>query len=156
MIEVAIPGYKELKLKYLVLDFNGTLSCDGKLLEGVKERLEALSEDLEIYVLTADTFGRAQAQLEGIPCELFVLPLKGQDRGKLEYIERLGSQLTVCVGNGRNDRLMIEGAALGIAVVLDEGAAVETLMAADVVCSSIFSALDLLSNPLRLVATLRS
>lgn len=156
MIEVAIPGYKELKLKYLVLDFNGTLSCDGKLLEGVKERLEALSEDLEIHVLTADTFGRAQAQLEGIPCELFVLPLKGQDRGKLEYIERLGSKLTVCVGNGRNDRLMIEGAALGIAVVLDEGAAVETLMAADVVCSSIFSALDLLSNPLRLVATLRS
>lgn len=156
MIEVAIPGYKELKLKYLVLDFNGTLSCDGKLLEGVKERLEALSEDLEIHVLTADTFGRAQAQLEGIPCELFVLPLKGQDRGKLEYIERFGSKLTVCVGNGRNDRLMIEGAALGIAVVLDEGAAVETLMAADVVCSSIFSALDLLSNPLRLVATLRS
>ena len=60
------------------------------------------------------------------------------------------------MGNGRNDRLMLDEAALGVVVVQREGAAVETLLAADVVCQSIVDALDLLLNPLRLKATLRS
>ena len=47
-------------------------------------------------------------------------------------------------------------AALGLAVIQREGAAAETLNAADVVCGDILSALELLTNPLRLVATLRS
>ena len=51
---------------------------------------------------------------------------------------------------------MLEGAALGIAVIQAEGAAGETLMAADVVAPGILEALDLLANPLRLVATLRA
>jgi hypothetical protein len=29
MIEIDIPGYKKLQLKNLVLDYNGTLACDG-------------------------------------------------------------------------------------------------------------------------------
>ena len=73
----------------------------------------------------------------------------------LEMITRLGRQATVCVGNGRNDRLMLKEAALGIAVMLDEGIAAEALLAADVVCRDILSALALLLHPLRLVATLR-
>jgi soluble P-type ATPase len=62
----------------------------------------------------------------------------------------------VCIGNGRNDRLMLAESALGIAVVLGEGAAAVTLAAADVVCTDILAALALLTHPLRLVATLRS
>jgi soluble P-type ATPase len=50
---------------------------------------------------------------------------------------------------------MIEAAALGIAVVQAEGAAVETLLAADVAVASVLDALDLLAAPLRLAATLR-
>jgi soluble P-type ATPase len=49
---------------------------------------------------------------------------------------------------------MLKEAALGIAVVLGEGAAVEALLAADVAAPSIIAALELLTNPLRLVATL--
>ena len=62
----------------------------------------------------------------------------------------------VCIGNGRNDRLMLKSAALGLAVVLAEGIAGETIPAADVISRSINDALDLLLNPLRLTATLRS
>jgi len=91
-----------------------------------------------------------------VPCKLSVLPVEAQDVGKLQYVKRLGSPRCVCIGNGRNDRLMLAEAGLGIAVVLEEGAAGETLQAADVVCTSIGSALGLLTNPLRLVATLRS
>ncbi len=156
MIEITIPGYKTLQLKHLVLDHNGTLAVDGILVRGVKNTLIALAGQLKIHVLTADTFGKAQSQLEGIPCELTILPLDSQDVDKLEYVKGLGSENTVCMGNGRNDKLMLQEAALGIAVILEEGAAVETLVAADVVCKDIISALELLSNPLRLTATLRS
>lgn len=156
MIEVAIPGYKTLQFNYLVLDYNGTLAVDGALLPGVKEALKGLAQKLEIHVLTADTFGKARSSVEDIPCELSILPVDNQDTGKLEYVKRLGAKHTVCIGNGRNDRLMLNEAALGIAVILKEGAAMETLIAANVVCTSILSALELLTNTLRLTATLRS
>jgi len=156
MIEVNIPGFKTLQLEYLVLDHNGTLAVDGILMPGVKECLEKLSQDLQIFVVTADTFGKAAAQLAGVPCELTVLPKNDQDAGKLDFIKKLGSDRTVCVGNGRNDRLMLKQAALGIAVILQEGVAAETITAADILCNGIVPALELLLNPLRLTATLRS
>ena len=156
MIEVNVPGYKTLALDHLVLDYNGTLACDGEVIQGVKERLTTLSENLSVHVITADTFGKVESRLKDVPCGITVLPLEKQDISKLEYIKQLGADRTVCIGNGRNDRLMLKAAALGIAVVLEEGAAVETVMDADVVFTRINSALDLLSNPLRLIATLRS
>lgn len=156
MIEVEIPGYKRLQFKHLVLDYNGTLAVDGELLEGVKEALKSLAKTLQVHILTADTFGKVRSRIEGIPCELSILPLDNQDKGKLDYVKGLGAGHTVCVGNGRNDRLMLKEAALGIAVILGEGAAIETLVSADVVCTSILSALELLTHPLRLTATLRS
>ena len=156
MIRIEIPGYGPLHLEHLVLDYNGTLACDGVLLPEVRERLVTLSLSLEIHVLTADTFGTVRSQLSGVPCALAILPEKAQDRGKMKYVEALGAERVVCVGNGRNDRLMLKGAALGIAVILDEGAAFQALEAADVICRSISSALDLLANPIRLIAALRS
>jgi soluble P-type ATPase len=117
MIGVDIPGGATLRLEHLVLDFNGTLACDGVLLAGVRERLERLSASIRIHVVTADTFGRARAELAGLPCQLSILDAHGQSRAKLEYVQRLGAPRTVCIGNGRNDELMIDAAALGIAVV---------------------------------------
>jgi len=156
MIEIAIPGYKKLQLKHLALDYNGTLAVDGELLPGVKEALRGLAKGLQIHILTADTFGKVRSQVESMPCELSILPLDNQDKGKLDYVKSLGAQHTVCIGNGRNDRLMLKEAALGIAVILEEGVATETLAAADIVCTGILPALELLTNPLRLTATLRS
>ena len=88
--------------------------------------------------------------------EVVVLPAGSQDLRKRDYVGELGADITVAVGNGRNDRLMLEKAALGIAVIQAEGAAAATLTCADVVCTNITSALDLLIHPLRLVASLRS
>jgi soluble P-type ATPase len=156
MLEIDIPGCRVLRLDHLVLDYNGTLACDGGLLDGVKDRLDALVDTLHIHILTADTFGKARAQLVGVPGTLSILPARDQARRKLEYVQQLGCETTVCVGNGRNDRLMLQVAGLGIVVVQAEGAAVQTVLAADVVSPNILTALDLLIHPLRLVATLRS
>jgi soluble P-type ATPase len=155
MLEINIPGDRKLQLKHMVLDYNGTIACDGDLIAGVKENLVALADKLQIHILTADTFGKARSGLEGIKCELSIIAPDAQDVGKLEYVKRLGAENAVCVGNGRNDQLMLKEAALGIAVILEEGAAVAALSAADIVCTHIVSALELLTNPLRLMATLR-
>ncbi len=156
MITVDIPGYRSMKLAHLVMDYNGTLAVDGEIEPGVAPALEKLAMHLKIHVITADTFGLAAKRLAGSPVELSVLPPGEQDAAKLNYVNDLGCAGTVAVGNGRNDRLMLKAAGLGIAVILDEGAAFETLAAADVVCQGILPALELLVHPLRLTATLRA
>ncbi len=156
MLETSIPGHKTLLLSYLVLDYNGTIACDGRLIPGVRDRLEALSKSISIHILTADTFGSVQKEMTGIPCEVVVIGKENQTRAKADYVRQLGFQKTVSVGNGRNDALMLKEAVLGIAVVQEEGGAVETLVCADIATHSILDALDLLLHPLRLTATLRS
>jgi soluble P-type ATPase len=156
MLSTRIPGFGILTLDHLVLDYNGTLAVDGALLAGVKEALNSLSDRLTIHVVTADTFGRAAGELEGLACQLTVLEAGRQDRAKADFVDRLGAGRTVSIGNGRNDALMLAASALGIAVILAEGASTACLAAADIVCRDIVSALELLIHPLRLTATLRS
>ena len=156
MLEITVPGYRALLLHHLVLDYNGTIACGGQLIEGVGERLAALSASLGIHVLTADTFGSVQQQLSLINCQLYVIPKEDQAQAKLRYVEQLGAEGCVCMGNGRNDRLMLKEVALGIAILAGEGASIDAILAADVVSPGVLDALDLLLNPLRLAATLRS
>ena len=155
MIEIAIPGSETLRLDHLVADFNGTLAVDGALLPGVADALRSLANRLTIHVVTADTFGRAHDALADLPIKLVILPPGQQDAAKLHYAEGLGVQRCVGIGNGSNDRLLIAAAALGIAIVQGEGAAVQTLVSADVVVPDIGAALGLLLHPARVVATLR-
>jgi len=155
-IDVRVPGFGLLDLAHLVLDFNGTLAIGGRLLPGVKRRLDRVARTLRIHVVTADTFGRARASLANLDCRLEILARGAEDRAKAAYVRRLGAERVACIGNGRNDRLMLRAARLGLAVIQAEGAAVQTLAAADLVLPSIIDALDLLQRPRRLVASLRS
>jgi soluble P-type ATPase len=143
-------------LTHLVLDYNGTLACDGTPLDGVKERVEALSAGLDIFILTADTFGTVQGRVRGWPCRVEVIPSGQEAEAKVRFIQGLGASGTAAIGNGRNDRLMLKEAALGIAVLQTEGTAVEALLAADLIVPGILDALDLFLKPARLKATLRS
>ena len=152
MLTLSVPP---LDLRYLVLDFNGTLARDGELLGGVAQRLRRLANSLEIHVVTGDTFGNARKALAGLPCKVHVLASERQAQAKQEYVAALGAATTACIGNGRNDLLMMQTAALGIAVIQQEGASPQTVAAAAVACLTVDDALDLLLNPLRLTATLR-
>lgn len=156
MLRIAIPGYQVLQLAHLVTDYNGTVAVDGKLVSGVGPRLTTLAQHLQIHIITADTFGLVQQQVTGLPCQVVVIGPEDQAGAKLRYVQALGAEQTVALGNGRNDHLMLQAAGLGIAVLLAEGAASKTILAADVLTPSILDALDLLLNPLRLTATLRS
>jgi soluble P-type ATPase len=155
LIEINIPGATPLVLSHLILDYNGTLACDGSILPSVTERLEILAKHLEIHIVTADTFGNVRTQVAHLPVQVAVIPTEKQAQAKAAYIENLGPANAVAIGNGRNDALMLKQAALGIAVMQTEGAATAALLAAKVVTSGIIDALDLLIHPNRLKATLR-
>ncbi|XAH25309.1 hypothetical protein AAFF27_08990 [Xylophilus sp. GW821-FHT01B05] len=156
MIDIDIPGFGHLQLEHLVSDYNGTLALDGQLLPGVAEALTAISAHLQVHIVTADTFGLAAAQLKGLPVELSILPVEGQAEAKRDLVRQLDAERVVAIGNGRNDRKMLHTAALGIALVQQEGGALETLLQANVVATSVLQALELLQQPRRLTATLRS
>lgn len=155
MLEIEIPGFGSIKLNHLVTDFTGTLSLDGRLLPGVKERLDKIADFLNIHVLTSDTFGTAESELRDVRCKTYVLKGDYHDIQKEEYVGRLGATSVVAFGNGNNDRKMLRAARLGIAVTGDEGCAIDILMAADIHVTSIIAGLDLLLNPKRCKATLR-
>jgi len=155
MLNIEIPGFHTLCLEHLVLDFNGTMASDGQLLAGISPRIQALARELTIHVITGDTHGGAQSQLQGLPLRLTVLDAKHQAEAKLTYIRELGAEHVACIGNGRNDRLMLQEASLGFAVAGTEGASIEAILAANLFVPDIHQALDLLRAPQRLVATLR-
>ena len=140
-------------ITHLLLDFSGTLACDGVLLPGVAPRLTEIAAQVKIIVLTADTFGTAAQTLENLPCELRYVQT---GRDKADFIQRIGAENVIAIGNGLNDVAMIRMAAIGIAVIGAEGASGHLIQAARVVVGDICHALDLLLNTVRLKATLRS
>lgn len=156
MLKIDIHGCESLCLSHLVLDYNGTIAVDGKIISGVGERLDLLSEHLCVHVVTADTFGSVQSELSDITCQVYIIPRENQAQAKADYVGKLGCDRAVCIGNGRNDVLMLEISALAIAVIQSEGSSIQSVLAADIVTTSVLDALDLLIHPLRLAATLRT
>jgi P-type E1-E2 ATPase len=155
MIEIEIPGYTIFRFHHLVLDVNGTIAKDGQLLDGVAELLNEIRTKLDIHMITADTHGNQNAIDKLLGIAAVQIPPQDQQQAKLDYIERLGAETVFAVGNGANDAAMLKHAALGVAVIGPEGAAVETLLEAKAVVSDIRAALELLLYPKRLMATLR-
>jgi soluble P-type ATPase len=155
LIRVEIPGRDPLEISHLALDLNGTLATDGKVPVEVEQRLQELASALAVHILTADTFGTA-SRLAGLGIRVSVLGPGDQTAAKAAAIRAFGVAHTAAIGNGMNDEAMLRDAALGILVVGQEGAAVRSLLAADLVVRSIEDALDLFRTPKRLVASLRT
>jgi soluble P-type ATPase len=155
VISVIVPRFGELRFEHCVSDFSGTLSEDGRLLPGVRERITFLAERIRIHVLTADTHGRAGRELAGLPCLVRFLSSEDHTAEKRCYVEGLGAEGVFAIGNGNNDVGMLHAARIGVAVCLVEGCSGEAAAAADILAPTPLDALDLLLKPNRLIATLR-
>lgn len=156
MLKLDIPGFGELQLSNAIFDFNGTLAIEGRLIGGITERLNKLAERIDLHIITGDSFGKAKSELAGIKCHLTILAPEDQAMAKKKYLQALDPKNTVAIGNGRNDQHMLKDAALGIAVIGDEGTAIEAMLAANIIMPNISSVLDTLLHQKRLIATLRS
>jgi soluble P-type ATPase len=155
MISISIPGWGNMEIENIVLDLNGTIATDGKIPSEVKEKINSLSKKTKIYILTADTQGTASVEISDMEVELVKVSEKDSAEVKLRVLESLDPTSTVAIGNGNNDHLILKEAALGIAVLGDEGISASTMKNADIVVKNISDALDLFLKPKRLIATLR-
>ena len=154
-MRIVIPGYNTLDLKYLLLDYNGTIAVDGKMNTAVKNLIREISKELEVFVLTADTHGTAAAECKDLPLTLKTFPTDNAMYSKLDILNSLGTSSCCTVGNGRNDILMCENAALSICIMGEEGCCSKLIEHTHITVKSIENALELLLKPKRLIATLR-
>lgn len=147
-----IPGSPPLELTHLMLDVNGTLTNRGALIDGVRGRLLSLRSRCTIHLVSADTFGT----LDTLASSLDVHAMRvATGTEKLQFVTHLGATHCGGVGNGHNDALALQAAALGVVVLGPEGASPRALQMADVFCASIIDALDLLADARALAATVR-
>ena len=155
MIEITIPGKGNYTIKNVVVDLNGTIAVDGKIIQSVKEKVTVLSQELNIFLVTADTNKNAERLISDLPVTLYKIKEGEENNQKLQVVLKQGKDNTVSIGNGCNDISMLKESAIGICIVGGEGASTEAMMASDLAVSNINDALDLLLKPHRLKATLR-
>lgn len=146
---IKIPNFGHIDAKYLLIDFNGTIAKDGKMFN-VIERL--LNLDLEVIIITGDTYGNVRKLLEPYPIECAIAYTAIE---KENYILEKGPDKCIAIGNGNIDYKMLKHAAIGIAILEDEGVSTKAILNADLLVKSINDALGLIENPKRLIATLK-
>lgn len=151
-----MPGRCTYTIENIVFDYNGTIAANGIVKESVKHKIRILCKMANVYVLTADTYGSAEKECSDLNIELRTFPQNNVSDYKCEIVKELGSNKTVCFGNGYNDIKMLEAAALSIAVIGEEGMCSKLLEASDIVVKSIEEGMNLLINQKSLIATLRA
>jgi len=155
-MNINVPGLGPIMTGNLVTDYTGTLSVSGRVIEGVSSRIKQISDSMEIYVLTADTFGTAASELRGLPVKTIRLKEGREDIQKEEFVKKLGPETVIAFGNGNNDRLMLRTAKIGIAIMEAEGCACSAIHDADIIVRNIIDAFDMLLEPMKIKATLRA
>ena len=155
MIKTDIPGRGNMEIENILLDLNGTIATDGKIPLDVREKINLLSEKVTIYILTADTQGTAEEEVRGMNADMIKIAEEDSKNRKFEFLKSFDFEKTVAIGNGNNDHLILKEAALGIAVLGDEGISASAMKNADVIVKNISDSLDLFLKPKRLIATLR-
>lgn len=156
MIELKLPNRDKINIEHLVLDFNGTIANGGILIAGIEEKLINLSKILNIHIITADTYGTINKQFnnKNIKIETIDKEISGRVY-KNNFVENLGKNNVIAIGNGNNDSKMLNSAVIGIAIIGEEGLATDCIINSDIVFSNIFDALNIIENVKGLIATLR-
>ena len=155
MKTIVIPGQGTFELKNIVLDLNGTITETGAFIPGVVEGFQALRRaGFRIFVLSGDTKGTLAQTFKDFPYIQAVLTPTAQD--KRTFVESIGPAHTACIGNGNIDVEMFKVARLSLCTIQAEGSTTKAMLQADIVVTHIKHAMEILLDPHKLIATLRS
>jgi P-type E1-E2 ATPase len=116
MIELNVPGRGWIQLEHLVCDVNGTLAVDGVLPDGMIRAISNLRDRLDLHLLTADTHGRSDLIDRQLNLKARRIDPGSEAEQKAAYVRELGASHVVAIGQGANDALMLQAAALGICI----------------------------------------
>lgn len=155
MIEIEVPGKHSFSVENLLLDANGTITFDGVIIDGVKQRLAELGAKLNVYLITANTQNNADYLQKELGIEPYIISPGQEATQKLSLANLLGKERCFAIGNGENDVLMLKQCTIGVCTIGKEGAVADAVKHCDIVVNDINDALDLLLYPKRLIATLR-
>ena len=142
-----------LEINTIVLDLNGTLSIDGIIPEGVKERVQKLKElGFKIILFTGNQRGTADKLCGDLGIKFKVTPTGAEKESEML---KLDTSKCVAIGNARIDIGTFKHAKLSILTLQAEGIHVKTLEHIDIIVPSILDALDLFLNKDTLPSTLK-
>ncbi len=158
MRKIIIPYHGEITIKNVIFDINGTIQFKGHISEELVQKFEELKKFYNIFLVSSDTRGN----LKNIAKKLGVNFKKVNTQGindaeaKNNELKKLGKEVTVAVGNGNNDALMLKNAILGIAILGSEGASTRSILNSDVVFTDVINAIEFLLDEKTMISTLRS
>jgi P-type E1-E2 ATPase len=148
-----IPHVDELEINTIVLDLNGTLSVNGSVVDGAKERIEKLlAMGIEVTLFTGDQRGTADELCKGLG--ISYRQAKTSDE-KERFFKEFDVEKTAAIGNARIDIGMFKHAALSVATLQAEGIHTDIIKHVDIIVPSINDALDLFIDSNSLKATMR-
>lgn len=158
MRKINIPNYGIITIKNILFDINGTLQFQGKISLELTIKFNELKKIYKIYLISADTRGNLKNIAEILDVDYIKIQSQGitEAEAKNNELIRLGKDVTVAVGNGNNDALMLKDAILGIVILGNEGATIKSIINSDVVLPSPISVIDFLLDEKIMIATLRS
>lgn len=154
MIKIEIPGRGDYEIENAVFDYNGTVAVNGEMSENTQKNLKKLSEYVNIYILTADTYGTVKKKCENLPVSVEAFPTHDAADYKEKIVKSISGQ-NICFGNGYNDIKMFDIADLSVCIIEEEGCSGKLLSHSDIVVNSIDDAFGLVFNTDRIKATLR-
>src|SRR6056297_2707385 len=103
-----------INIENVLMDYNGTIASNGSFISELTDTLVELSKKVNLYVITADTFGTVSKELENLPIGIIKIKKNDERIEKLQALKKLGSERTIAYGNGNNDTLMLKESAVGI------------------------------------------
>lgn len=148
-----VPHGESFEITTIVLDLNGTLSVNGAIPSGVKEKIDALrQEGFKIILFTGDQRGTAKDL-----CSDLGIEFKIAGTGALKEAEMLKLDVDKCaaIGNARIDISTFKHAKISVLTLQAEGIHAKAVAHADIIVPSIVDALDLFLNKNSLCATMR-
>ncbi|MBD3342089.1 MAG: HAD family hydrolase [Candidatus Lokiarchaeota archaeon] len=158
MRKINIPNLGDITIKNIIFDINGTLQFKGKIDANLVLRFQDLKKYYNIYLVSSDTRGNLREIAKKLEVDFIKINASSINdaESKLAELDRLGPEITVAVGNGNNDVMMLKNAVIGICIMGAEGASSKCLLNSDVVFHDPISAIDFLLDEKMMIATLRT
>jgi len=154
---INIPNYGEISIKNVLFDMNGTIQFEGKLSEKLCEKFNLLKKFYNVYLISSDTRGNLDTVAKKLVTSYIIIDSNkfSHEEAKCKVLMKLGENVTVAVGNGNNDALMLKKALLGLAIIGKEGATTKCVLNSDVLFPDPISAINFLLDDKIMIATLR-
>src|SRR5437868_758 len=85
-IELKIPGFGDRHIQTVLSDYDGTLSCGGKVGPHLKDQLIQLADLVDVHILTADKKAKSQDCFGPLPVTVHIMSQGAQDCQKRHYL----------------------------------------------------------------------